>query len=127
MRYNITPEGCWEFTGTINGGGYGVVGVKNTKHYVHRLAYAVFVGKLDDRMVVDHLCRNRKCINPEHLEQVTNAENLRRGEKGGRKPGLTCDKGHEFTKENTYVWRDKRTCRECKANYQRERRRAKQK
>jgi len=113
MRYNITPEGCWEFTGTINAGGYGVIGIQNTKLYAHRLAYAVFVGKLDDRMVIDHLCRNRKCVNPEHLEQVTNAENLSRGEKGGVKPKPACGRGHEFTEANTYMYRNQRKCKTC--------------
>ena len=59
--------------------GYGIVTICGKKYYTHRVAYEELVGPIPDGLVLDHLCRNRRCCNPEHLEPVTDGENTRRG------------------------------------------------
>jgi hypothetical protein len=72
-----TPEGCWEWQGTAPGG-YGRMYINNRNVSVHRTSYELFVGPIAADMTIDHLCLNKRCWNPEHLEQVTFAENARR-------------------------------------------------
>jgi hypothetical protein len=69
---------CWEWQGYVMKSGYGQAGHNRRPQYVHRLSYAVFVGPIPDGLHIDHLCRNRRCIKPTHLEAVTQAENNRR-------------------------------------------------
>jgi len=86
--------GCWEWTGPLNVGGYGVSCVNGVRMVAHR-AFWVFCGNsINEFEDLDHLCRNRSCINPNHLERVTRSENLRRGfEARG------CKNGHPFGHE----------------------------
>lgn len=73
-------SGCWIWQGnTNNGKGYFRVSHRGERIYVHRWYYERFVGPIPEGLQLDHLCRNRNCCNPEHLEPVTQAENLRRG------------------------------------------------
>lgn len=72
------PDGCWIWTGARNTGGYGVARHRGRTIGAHRMTYEVFVGPLDPFLEIDHLCRNPPCVNPDHLEQVTRAENIRR-------------------------------------------------
>jgi hypothetical protein len=78
---------------------------------IHRYIYELFSGPIPVGLVLDHLCRVRHCVNPEHLEPVTIAENVRRGLKG--RMVTHCPKGHEYTPENTYTY-NRRECRRCK-------------
>jgi len=102
------PEGCWEWLGSIHTDGYGKLGAKgeNTTVYAHRLSYETFVGPIPDGLTIDHLCKNRKCCNPDHLEAVTAGENALRGEgipaKNKRK--RVCHLGHPYTPENTRIY-----------------------
>lgn len=67
---------CWEWIGSISGNGYGQI-TYNKKHYLaHRLAFLFLVGELNSGMVIDHICHNARCVNPDHLRQITQPENM---------------------------------------------------
>jgi hypothetical protein len=74
-----TDTGCWEWIGTCQSNGYGAFAVAGKTLRAHRWAYEHFVGPIPVGLTIDHLCRNRTCVNPEHMEPVTSAENTRRG------------------------------------------------
>ena len=80
LDVNTGTESCWPFSGTRNRKGYGLFHVNGRGMTpAHRVAYEIFVGRIPDDMTIDHLCRNRICGNPWHLEVVTGVENSRRG------------------------------------------------
>lgn len=112
--------GCLRWTGAKTSIGYGVIRVRGEARYVHRLAHEFWVGPIPDDYVVDHVadrgCRFRDCIEPSHLEAVTQAENLRRGEGfiGVQSRTTHCPQGHEYNEENTMLTkRGERRCRTC--------------
>lgn len=111
---------CWLWTGQRNTDGYGQYKVKGVRKMVHRLAYEELVGPIPNGLTLDHLCRTRNCVNPGHLEPITNAENILRGESfsavNARK--MTCSRGHPFTPENTRIENGWRRCRACANEYQ---------
>lgn len=118
-------QGCMEWMAALNKSGYGAFGVgprgAHKTHKAHRVSYELLVGPIPDGLVIDHLCRNRKCVVPDHLEPVTSGENTRRGEPAHR---THCTKGHEYTPENTLKyasnngWRQCRTCAQVNARKQ---------
>lgn len=71
--------GCWEWQGAVMGGGYGAIKVEGRRVPAHRFAYELLVGPIGEGLEIDHLCRNRSCVNPEHLEPVTRSVNVKRG------------------------------------------------
>ncbi len=113
----IDINDCWLFAGTISKEGYGRVKPnRNLSVEVHREVYRDWVGEIPKGYVIDHLCRIRRCINPDHLEPVTIGENVRRGKKYNLK--THCKKGHLYDDSNTYHWTDStggkhRKCRTC--------------
>ncbi len=121
---NKQEYGCWEWTLSLNECGYGEILIDQERYLIHRLFYTVYKGNLVEGLVIDHLCRNRACCNPHHLEQVTQAENVKRGEAGkhfAEKAKLIthCPQGHPYNEENTYYAKRKdngksRQCRICK-------------
>lgn len=117
-----TPTGCWEWCGHVKPNGYGTIqigrrndGTRRRVH-VHRVGYEELVGPIPDGHTIDHLCRNRRCWNPAHLEPVVMAENLRRGDgwSGQNARKTHCPAGHLYTPENTIDCKPGRKCRACK-------------
>lgn len=78
-KFGIDERGCWVWTANTVNGGYGRVRLNGRMILSHRLAYEALSGPIPDGLQLDHLCRNRACCNPEHLEPVTNRENVMRG------------------------------------------------
>jgi hypothetical protein len=108
---NIDVGDCWEWTGRKNIYGYGRV----VKAMAHRVVYEALVGPIPEGMTLDHLCRNRACVNPDHLEPTSLKENLLRGEGTGAKNKRKneCVNGHPFNETNTYIYGNRRQCRVC--------------
>ena len=108
---------CWEWEGVIDHYGYGVYG--NKRHLAHRIVYKLLVNEPRADMCLDHLCRNRRCVNPEHLEEVTHKENVLRGKTitSRNLNKVVCKNGHPFNDENTYIHpaRQTRDCRTCRS------------
>lgn len=111
--------GCWEWWGGRDAHGYGKSSDPDTGEYIaHRMVWVELMGPIPDGLVLDHLCHNKCCVNPSHLEPVTAAENVRRAAKWKAGGGETCKKGlHPMSPENTTT--DGR-CRCCHRDYHRE-------
>jgi hypothetical protein len=123
MSKVVKDGDCWRWTAHINSWGYGRFSHEGRLWLAHRWAF-VFVAEreIPDGLCLDHLCRNRWCVNPDHLEPVTFQENVRRGRSGQHQIEVAktithCPAGHEYTPENTYVYtqghRSSRRCRAC--------------
>ena len=103
---------CLLWTGWLHRD-YAVVEVSGKRKRLHRLVYEFYNGDIGAGLVIDHLCRKKSCINPNHLEAVTNRENLDRGTHKNRDK-IFCDSGHPFNEENTYRRPNgKRSCKAC--------------
>lgn len=98
-----TPKTCWPWLGSILDNGYGQVKDNGRGRLAHRYVYELFFGEIPEGLTLDHLCRNRVCVNPCHLEAVPIRENIMRGT-GPSSENMRkthCKRGHEFTLENT--------------------------
>lgn len=117
-------NGCWEWQGCKNPHGYALFGSGTrlgVTSLAHRISYEWAKGEIPAGLTIDHLCRNRACVNPDHMEPVISGENTRRSDLvgkvwGNRQKALThCKHGHPFNDENTYYRLDGsgRMCRAC--------------
>jgi hypothetical protein len=106
---------CWLWTGYINSDGYGEYASQYlTTRLVHRISYGLDKGYLP-ALPLDHLCRHRHCVHPDHLEAVESIVNTRRSTAGLRMANKThCPQGHPYDEENTILYKGKRKCRACK-------------
>ena len=121
-KVDVLSSGCWEWTaGKAGHYPYGRMrfGPRHEWHYAHRLSYEAFIGPIANGLTIDHLCRNRLCVNPAHLEAVTLRENILRGDSP---PALAarskaCPRGHPY--DYIVPKTGARHCRRCKAATQR--------
>lgn len=121
-----SPFHCWEWKAARAKNGYGKIGRGgHGQGWVgaHRVSYELLRGSIPEGLQLDHLCRNRACVNPAHLEAVPCRTNLLRGvspaAENARKDA--CTHGHPFDSENTYEWRGQRHCRTCRREADRRR------
>lgn len=124
----VEPEpmsGCWLWTGELHRG-YGTLELNKRRWRAHRLVYELLVGPVPEGLELDHLCRNKACVSPWHLEAVTHWENCERA-KEARNAGIRavaatithCPQGHEYTEATTYIrpsngWRSCKTCSDAR-------------
>ena len=108
-------ESCWLWNGAKSNTGYGVIGDKLKLYPVHRVAYMLWNGAIPAGLHIDHLCSVRLCVNPQHLQAVTQGENNRRSNAIRWAKVTHCKRGHEFTEANTMRQHGGkyRMCREC--------------
>lgn len=110
-KVDIDEHGCWLWNVAQSSAGYGRFSYKGKMFSAHRVSYELHKGPIPDGLQIDHLCRVKRCINPEHLEAVTPKENTNRGDGNFKK--THCPQGHAYTDENTH--KDKNGKRYCKA------------
>lgn len=117
-RIIVDESGCWLWVGCVKSNGYGWVNTGQKSMYAHRVSYELFIGPIPSGLQLDHLCRVRHCVNPEHLEPVTARTNNLRGESQAavRARSTTCIYGHELYGANLWMRSGRwRVCRACKA------------
>lgn len=102
---------CVVWIGAQNSKGYGCFAIDRVSHLAHRLAWEAVNGPIPDGMTLDHLCRVRSCVNVDHLEVVSNAENVRRAK--ALAVGDTCSRGHLIAKDSD-IYRRTRGGQECR-------------
>lgn len=109
-------SGCWLWTKAVNKDGYGCISIGNKQRRAHRAAWEAWNGPIPEGMQLDHKCRVRHCVNPAHLEPVTNTENIRRGLQGVLKPD-TCRNGHLLAEKGFFLikrkWGTEKRCKAC--------------
>lgn len=113
----VTVDGCHAWAGNLTPEGYGTLVYEGRPWFAHRVAYELLVGSIPEGMTLDHLCRNRACVNVEHLEPVTMKENILRGTSPSAENARKthCVRGHPFAGENLqYDYRGNRQCFECR-------------
>mgnify|MGYP001575286960 CR=1 FL=1 len=117
------PNDCWQWLGQIGNHGYGVIFESRKEcenpnkrvRLAHQVSYTLLKGQIPEGLPIDHLCRNRVCVNPAHMEVVTLAENVLRGESlNARRARQThCIHGHLLSGSNLYIKQGYRQCRKC--------------
>lgn len=116
--HNVHHEaltGCWLWGGYLSDDGYSKFFLAKKYRFGHRVSYLVHVGEIPIGLVIDHKCRNRSCVNPDHLEPVTNDENMRRGHHATK---AACKWGHPLHGDNMALrsranGKSQRVCRTC--------------
>lgn len=120
-KIEVQPDECWHWTAARHPLGYGAFRPEGRRRVVraHRWSYEFFVGPIPPGLQIDHLCRNPRCVNPDHLEPVTPGENVRRKPVSVNQNTYKthCQQGHEFSPENTHIAPNgQRICRACRRN-----------
>lgn len=117
VAFPAALDGCLQWTAGKDIYGYGQFSVGRRTFGTHRAAYLLLVGPIPPRLVLDHLCRSRGCVNPDHLEPVANRENILRGETitAANLAKDACVHGHPYDEANTYIFRGERICRTCRS------------
>lgn len=110
-----TVDGCWEWQGAVGPNGYGYSAWAGQK-LAHRMSYEAHTGPIPDGLHLDHICRNRRCVNPAHLEPVEPSVNMWRKPDETRQHGF-CKRGHKIEGANAIVSRGARRCRICREEY----------
>jgi hypothetical protein len=116
-------SGCWEWQSYISPQGYGKFSVNNFPQSSHVIAFILKNGPIGYGLVIDHMCKNRRCVFPDHLRAVTQKINSTQNSNGLTAINAAkthCHKGHEFSKENTAIRRGSRLCKACKRLYDKE-------
>lgn len=129
----VDSNGCWLWTGKLFRNGYSQIAMRQENgkfkgKLAHRISYRCYVGEIPAGLVLDHLCRVPRCVNPDHLEAVTQSVNNKRGLTGKTRKPVTaeryalrtcCIRGHPFTMENTYRTKvGARCCKTCQRLWQ---------
>jgi hypothetical protein len=117
LDVTVSDVGCWEWRGGSTGG-RGVMALAGTTQYVYHLTYQFFTGPIPGGLTLDHLCRNPACVNPDHLEVVTRAVNVRRQ----AATATTCRNGHPISESYVHPTTGYRRCRLCHREAERVRR-----
>ena len=117
-KWTLEPNtGCWLWTASVTADGYGHMGTTAGKvSSAHRISYQLYRGPIPPGETIDHLCRVRCCVNPDHLEVVSRRENIQRGTQGEwQKRKNHCPQGHPYSERNTIRTSNgvRRACREC--------------
>jgi hypothetical protein len=115
-KVNIT-DGCWLWTAARGGNGYGYFKISGIHHLAHRLSFMAAFGPIPKGFQIDHLCRVRTCVKPDHLEAVECKVNLLRSpytQASINKAKTHCVRGHSLSGENLFIDRGCRQCRQCK-------------
>jgi hypothetical protein len=111
LQRTIESGACRVWPLRLNAAGYGRYKIGPVVAYAHRAAWELTNGPIPQGLTIDHLCRNRGCVNLAHLEVVTHAENIRRA--NTIPPGGTCKRGH-LMDDNPYRYKHRRFCRKCR-------------
>jgi hypothetical protein len=116
-NFIISKDNCWEWKGQIHKGtGYGRFRANWVNWLAHRFSYIFYKGNIPEGLIIHHICQNKKCVNPEHLEIVTLREHtFKKGSFAYKNHNaIYCIRGHSFTNENTYLTPDgRRQCKIC--------------
>lgn len=120
-RFNskiIKTGNCWEWISLKSTNNYGIFRLNNKNYSSHRLSYELYKGKIPEGLVIDHLCKNTLCVNPDHLEAVTQKINLYRGNTVtlNHSKKTHCPQGHEYSGKNLYLYEGSRYCKTCRDN-----------
>lgn len=110
FKYLSITTSCWLWAGAVNKAGYGIIAYKRNCYLAHRVSFEMFVGPIPQGLQLDHLCRVHNCVNPDHLDIVTKAENQRRGVAAK----THCVHGHLYDAKNTYRKPHAPTVRRCR-------------
>lgn len=116
IRYSEITDGCWNWYGSRNPKGYGHIKVAGRPVKAYRVSYELFRDEIPPGLVIDHLCRNTSCVNPEHLEVVDHKTNVLRGVSPAAiyAKRTHCKHGHELSGENLIKHsRRGRRCKPC--------------